>query len=275
MFFLNPIRFSRSIRFWCLMVFCLMLSTVGVHAEDSLQVADTVEYREPKKYILGFFYELGGYLGSYHNLAEQRDDSTNPFSMGSYSKHLCAELGCCFGSLVCLTSYIEFGSAESYDAKDYDEVANRERWGVRISCSIMQRYLHFIPEVGWVFWDEEALIYDTEKTKPDLYHEEYRDDGLSYGLASRVGIITKEVEGDELGLYLYGRYVHDDVVIPADNYWMELQFFARVLQPKPTPVTEPPFYQVYLALGARWTKRTDGRSESYISLRLGGIMGIF
>ena len=273
--FLCPAKLSRCSRIWCVGILSLVLSACSTMAQDSPPAVDTLTQRQPKEYKFSLVFGLGGYLGSYHNLSEQRGDPASPFTMGSYSRHLCGEIGLAIGPLG-LTFHGELGSsAGGWDAKDYDEVANRTRSGVRISWSIMNRHFHFIPETGWVFWDEEARIYDTEEGRSDLYHEVHRDDGLSYGLASRVRIIPMDDQESEGGLYLHVRYVKDDLIIRADNYWMELQFFVRFLEPWRAPKTEPPYQRLFLALGARWTSRADGRSESYLSLRLGSVIGLF
>jgi hypothetical protein len=77
------------------------------------------------------------------------------------------------------------------------------------------------------------------------------------------------------GLWLYGRYVHDHLEVRADNYWAEIHLWAGDLEEPPPDKWKPYFCSGYLNLGVRWTKKTDGRSETFLTLGFAMTAGIF
>jgi hypothetical protein len=113
-----------------------------------------------------------------------------------------------------------------------------------------------------MFLEENASIHDVHSEKPDRYKEKFKDENYNYGLSARARIIPV-LNGH---LWLYGRYVHDNLDIQVDNYRIELQLGDELSESRGWVGEGINLKSFYLGLGVSWSKKTDGRSEWFITL---------
>jgi len=265
-------KYPRFLIYESLLTFVLLLSAPTALAHEDLSPTDSVGDLEGKKYNFSLSMNAHGLFGFYDNLANQKGDPASPLDLHSAAGAY-GELGfgfCSFG----VSYYLDavWSPRTTYnDDQGYSHEAGRERHGIRASYQVSIWTVHLIPEGGYVFLNEDAGIKDPEKKKPDRYYERYKDDGYNYGLSARVKLITIR----KGGLWLYGRYVHDDLGTKADNYWIEIH--AGGVNPEPPWLDKdrPYVKSAYFTLGGRWTQRTDGRSEWFLTLGFAVAVGLF
>lgn len=217
---------------------------------------------------LHLLFGLRGGAGSYKNISKARGEVPNPVKIGSFAVLVNPELG-----------LEAFGFGISYDLNllwppythyiDHDDYVHEEemlKQEIKTYYTFRSSKFHLIPELGYVFLREGAWVYDVNSEKPDLYGKEYDDNNYCYGLSVR----TKIKPVSKGYLWLYTRYVHDNLNIKVDNYRLDLQLGDEDYEIIPdNPVTS-----VFMNLGVSWCKKTDGRSEWFISLELKGTFGL-
>ncbi|UCB51844.1 MAG: hypothetical protein JSV10_07610 [Candidatus Zixiibacteriota bacterium] len=156
------------------------------------------------------------------------------------------------------------------DADDYVHESAKFRRGAKAFYALRLDGFHLIPELGYVFLDEDASMHDVYSERPDRYSEEYKDEGDCYGLSVRVRIrpVLKA------HWWLYGSYVHDNLDIQADNYHIALQLGDELLGPPDPGWDGPDIRSGYFSLGARWLNKTDGRSEWFVTFEFTCTIGL-
>lgn len=148
------------------------------------------------------------------------------------------------------------------DADDYVHEAGRFRHGVKAVYALRSYRFHLIPELGYVFLEENASMHDVYSERADRYKEEYKDENYSYGLSARARI-TPVLNAH---WWLYARYVHDNLDIQVDNYRLELQLGDEYSESRGSVEEGINLKSVYFGLGVSWSRKTDGRSEWFITL---------
>ena len=255
------------------MMLVLLLLTRVTLAGDSAFVTDTLKHRGVKKYDFSLSMSLGGSLGSYDNLTGQTGDPPTPLGISSSAYLLYGELGIGFQSLG-VSYYIHAVAspiATFIDDDGFNQFAERLRHGTKVTYEISYKSLSFVPEGGYVFLREKAAISDSRGERPDPYLEKCKDQDYSYGLSMG----RKLMHIGEPELWLYGRYVHDNLDIRADNYWLGLHLPIVVCE-GPSSKKWKPYMQAFcIRLGVSWTKRTDGRSDWFLRLSFAMEYGLF
>lgn len=256
-----------------LLTFVLLLPNRGVLAQDNSSATNSLMNRVTNRYNFSFLMHLYGGLGRYDNLTLRKGYSDSLRITGAAAKFLHLEYGFKFRSFG-ITYYWELlGTSDFIYSKvpGYSSGASYTRHGIRTFGELLHKRFHFLPEVGIVFLDEDAIIGDQEGNEPDLYNEERRDASYNYGFSTRLKLIPVK----RAGLWLYGRYVHDHLEVRSDNYWVEIHLWAGDLEEFPPDKWKPYLYSGYFNLGVRWTKKTDGRSETFLTLGFAMTAGIF
>lgn len=219
---------------------------------------------ETDSHWLSFLYGLGGGLGSYGNLTRQRGDPPSPLETGSDAFFIDVEMGL---EVFDLGISYHWGMIRSpggtyIDDDDYGHGAGRYRHGIKAVYALRSDRFHLLPELGYVFLDESASIHDIYSERADRYKEKYKDENYSYGLSARARI-TPVLNAH---WWLYARYVHDNLDIQVDNYRLELQLGGEESEPPEWGDHGVPVESAYFGLGVSWSKKTDGRSEWFVTL---------
>jgi hypothetical protein len=226
--------------------------------------ADSTSINETERNRLSLLFGLDCGLGGYKNLSKQRGDPPNPIGIGSHAFAFKAELGLealgwgisyNFGVIAAL---IPTPSASAV----YDRQAGSWQHRIRGAYALRRDGFHLIPESGYFFLEEYASIDDRHSDEPGPYKEKYNDRGYYYGLSARVRL--KPVL--RAHWWLYARYVHDNLDIKTDSYQLELQLGDEFSGPQESDEKGPDIKSAYFSLGVKWSKKTDGRSEWFITL---------
>ena len=227
-------------------------------------VAESTSTGETDRHWLSFLFGLGGGLGSYKNLTRQRGDPPSPLEIGSYALLINAEFG---------LEVFDLGIAYHWDMirsptgtyigdDDYGHEAGRYRHGIKAVYALRSDRFHLLPELGYVFLDEDASIHDVYSERGDRYKEEYKDENYNYGLSAR----ARTIPVLNAHLWLYARYVHDNLEIQMDNYQLELQLGDEYSEARGSVEEGINLKSGYFGLGVSWSKKTDGRSEWFVTL---------
>ena len=240
----------------------VLLQPAAVQGTEA--VAESTSTIETDGHWLSFLYGLGGGLGSYENVTRQRGDPPSPLETGSNAFFIDVEMGL---EVFDLGISYHWGMIRSpggtyIDDDDFGHGAGRYRHGIKAVYALRSDRFHLLPELGYVFLDEDASIHDVHSEKPDRYKEKYKDENHNYGLSARVRTIPVL----NAHLWLYGRYVHDNLDIQVDNYRLELQLGGEESDPPEWGDHGMPVESAYFGLGVKWSKKTDGRSEWFITL---------
>jgi hypothetical protein len=250
--------------------FVLPLRTsLGEEADPS---ANPAAHQDLKRCILSVQGSFQAAVGSYANLTMQKNDPESPLHIGTSAAHLFWEAGIGFYSLGITynVQLLRSPIVTSTDSDGFTHEAYRIHHGVKVFYQISSGDFRVTPEGGYVYLREEASIYDPTDKMPDRYNEKYKDQNYSYGL--EVGHLLAPVAETEL--WLYGRYVHENLDIRADNYWIGLHLFASGEEVTESNKCKPYLESVHSRLGILWTKRSDGRSEWFLTLSLGAAFGL-
>lgn len=219
---------------------------------------------ETDSHWLSFLFGLGGGLGSYKNLTSQRGDPPSSLETGSDAFLINAEFGLEVFDLGISYHWdmIRSPGGTYIDDDGYGHEAGRYRYGIKAVYALRGDRFHLLPELGYVFLDEDALIHDIYSEGADRYKEEYKDENYSYGLSARARIMPVL----NAHWWLYARYVHDNLEIQMDNYQLELQLGDEYSEAGGSVEEGINLKSGYFGLGVSWSKKTDGRSEWFVSL---------
>ena len=240
----------------------VLLQPAAVRGTEA--VAESTSTIETDSHWLSFLYGLGGGLGSYRNITRQRGDPPSPLETGPDALFIDVEMGL---EVFDLGISYHLGMIRSpggtyIDDDDYGHGAGRYRHGVKAVYALRSDRFHLLPELGYVFLEESASIQDIDSERADRYKEKYKDENYSYGLSARARTIPV-LNGH---LWLYGRYVHDDLDIQVDNYRLELQLGDEYSESQGRVEEGINLKSVYFGLGVSWSEKTDGRSEWFVTL---------
>lgn len=256
-----------------LLLLPFFLSIRSVLAQDTSLVTNTSISADKDRYRFLFLVGFHGGFGSYKNLSMQKGDPTSLMKSGSDACFFGGEAGFRI-YLLGVTSHYEILSspiATSVDREHYVHGAQRIRYGIRTFLEVPLKTLHFIPEGGYVFVREEADVYDLYGKKPDLYKERYKDRDYSYGLSVQLKLIPIR----KVDFWLHGRYVHDNLDIKIDNYWIMIHALVADIDQSGGDEKTPRVESAHINLGVEWKNKTDGRSEWFLVLELGLSAGLF
>lgn|GEM_PF-1507650 len=244
----------------------IALSQETSNAPDSLMNGYVTSSR------LSFLYDLSGGLGSYDKLPMEKRTPLGKMAASSAATFLRGEAGLkiyCLG----LTYHLEILWTERgrYGREEYVRDGDRVRHGMRAFCQLAQRDFILAPEGGYTFVEEWAGVIDRSGQWLDRYDQKQKEQGYCYGLSARLKVIPFREGG---AVWLYGRYVRDDMETDVDNYWIKAELGA--LNSDPPWVDQDPGFMEYafLSLGVRWANRTDGRSEWFITARVEASLGL-
>ena len=255
-------RRVRTLPLAILLVVFVQLEPATVRGtEAASESTSTAEADGPR---LSFLCGFDAGLGSYENVTRQPGDPPSPLETGPDALFIDVEMGL---EVFDLGISYHLGMIRSpggtyVDDDDYGHGAGRYRHGVKAVYALRSDRFHLLPELGYVFLEESASIQDIDSERTDRYKEKYKDENYSYGLSARARTIPV-LNGH---LWLYGRYVHDNLDIQVDNYRLELQLGAEESDPPEWGDHGMPVESAYFGLGVSWSKKTDGRSEWFITL---------
>jgi hypothetical protein len=252
----------RTLALALLLLVLLQLQPASVRGTEA--VAEGTSTGETDRQWLSLLCSLRGGFGGYKNLTRGRaEDPSGPTKIGSYAGFLNPEFG-----------LEAFGLGVSYDLNlimslsgtgvgegKHDLQAGSASQRIKVVYALRCYKFHLLPEFGYVFLSEDASIY-SPSDGPGRYREEYQDQNYCYGLSARARVIPAW----EFRLWLYGRYVHDNLDIQVDNYRLELQLGNEWSAPPVPGEQGPEAKSEYLGLGVSWSKKTDGRSEWFVTL---------
>jgi hypothetical protein len=245
----------------CTVIFILLLTGTS-SAKDTSFDNDSIAHSDVKKYN---FILIGGFhigVGNYENVTSQRGDTPNTLEIGSSCTNQGLEAGIGFRSLL-MTYDVEYLVSPWGTSTDNTRSASRLLQRIILCCQISTRNFQFIPEGGYVYIKEES--------KQNRYIERYNDQNYTYGLSARQRLLPIA----KAGLWLYGRYVHDNLDIIADNYWFGLQLGSPDIEIPRSDKWKPYMKSAYFGLIVSWTKRTDGRSDWFLSFSFSTAFGMF
>jgi hypothetical protein len=201
-------------------------------------------------------------LGSYQNITRQRGDPPSPVEVDSYAKSFDVEAGLEVLGLGISYDWNLIYTPAYHGSEDYVHEAGNTRQRIKGVYALRGERFHLIPEFGYVFVNEDALIHDRGSGRPDRYLEEYKDEDYYYGLSAR----ARFKPFLKAHWWLYARYVHDNLDIQVDNYQLGLQFGDEFSGPPDPDEKGPDLESGYFSLAVNWSKKTDGRSEWFITL---------
>lgn len=252
----------RTVALTIPLVVFVLLQPAAVRGTEA--VAESTSTIETDSHWLSFLYGLDGGLGSYRNVSRQRGDPPSPLETGSDAFLINAEIGL---EVFDLGISYHWGMIRSPGGTyigddDYGHGAGRYRHGIKAVYALRSDRLHLLPELGYVFLDEDASIHDIYSERADRYKEEYKDENYNYGLSAR----ARTIPVLNAHLWLYARYVHDNLDIQMDNYQLELQFGDEYSESRGWVEEGINLKSVYFGLGISWSRKTDGRSEWFITL---------
>jgi hypothetical protein len=261
---------ARTLALAIPLVVLLQLQPAAVRATEA--APESASTTETDSHWLSFLVGAGGGLGSYRNVTRQRGDPPSPLETGSDAFFIDVELGL---EVFDLGISYHWGMIRSpggtyIDDDDYGHGAGRYRHGIKAVYALRGDRLHLLPELGYVFLDEHALIHDVHSERADRYKEKYEDENYNYGLSARARIIPVL----NAHWWLYARYVHDNLDIQVDNYQLELQLGDEYSESRGWVEEGINLKSGYFGLGVSWSKKTDGRSEWFITLGFTGTIRV-
>lgn len=222
---------------------------------------------------LSFLMDLHAGLGAYDKLSMRSEELPSSTKTSSDACFLRAEVGFKSRSIGAAyhVEYLWSPVSTFVGRQEYISEGDLIHHGIRAFWLVARRNFTFAPEGSYIFVRERAWILCRSGERLDQSDQEYRDGGCCYGLSARFKVISIH----KGGLWLYGRYVHDDLEIKVDSYGIEIQLGGLNLNP--TQVDQKRHYaeSAFFGLGIRWARRTDGRSEQFLTVSLTGAMGLF
>jgi hypothetical protein len=230
--------------------------------------AESTSTNETKRQWLSLLLGFHHGLGSYENITRQRGDPPSPVEVDSYAKSFDVEAGLEVLGLGISYDWNLIYTPAYHGSEDYVHEAGNTRQRIKGVYPLRGKRFHLIPEFGYVFVNEDALIHDRGSGRPDRYLEEYKDEDYYYGLSARARL--RPVLNAHW--WLYARYVHDNLGIQVDNYQLELQL-GDEYPGSPDPDDEgPDLNSAYFSLAVKWSQKTDGRSAWFITIGLTGAL---
>jgi hypothetical protein len=215
------------------------------------------------------FSVLGGaYVGTgaYANITKQPGDTVKvpKITTGALTGGL--EIGVGFLSFGVIYDVDGLTSRQSYS--DTNGVASQILQRIRGVYQISYRSTQIVPEVGYVYRHEWVDTWRLLENGRIPYNRGYKDENYSYGLTLR-----RDVSG-EGGLWLYGRYVHDNTDIMVDSYWLGIEIGGTIDEFPKNDKWKPCAKSVHFGLIYSWAKRTDGRVDGFVSLLVDFAVGM-
>jgi hypothetical protein len=211
-----------------------------------------------------FLMDINGGVGGYDKLSMYTRALPSPADTSGYACFLGVEVGLKMRS-VGVTYHLEalWSPIKTiFDGNNYLAQGDRIRHGVKVFSQVVREGFMVSPEGGYIFVRETARILDDSGGEIDWFSQNYKDRNYCYGLSVRAKVIPIQKDG----LWLYGRYVHDHLDIMTDNYWFEAQLGGVNPDPPWVDKERPYAESAFISLGVRWAKRTDGRSEWFLTI---------
>jgi hypothetical protein len=226
--------------------------------------AESTSVAQAQSDWLSLFLGVNCGLGSYKNIIRRQDNLSDLVKIDPFAWTVYGEAGLEVFSLR-IGCDLSFVTTIDYIADD-DSVQKAYSFTKRIKgvYAVRKEKYHLYPEAGCVFLSEDVLIFETPSDGPNHYKESYKDQGFYYGLSARVRVIR----GVENHWWLYARYTHDNLDIQEDSYQLEFQGGGEYSRPSVPGDVYSEIKYVYIGLGVKWSKKSDGRSAWFITIGL-------